>query len=321
MLKKIALVFLYFLWLNFVLTAQNSISGDTISREIFGSIISKSGSKVKIKMDEVTQKLPKTNTIGELSKYFEKELLGALINGWLTIGEVKVTGIENSILTITIIKEKSVITIDGVKEDHFIAGQKVKFSWKELAASDESMFEKGMKVVDNDMNTAMSYFKQTIALNPKHAEAWNMIGMIYNENKIYDSAAYFYSKAYELDTSNIKYIKNIAVNNSFLNKYSESYLFSSKAVLHGPADAEAHYLRAMTYLYYLGGNVSEIQKKQILSDLDFAVSVDEKDSYYIKERMGIRSYFHDDKGACEDAKKYQSIEGSSGDDLVKQYCK
>jgi len=321
MKRKLAVFIFCLIVVNIVLVAQNNIIGDTITRELFGTIVNKKGAKIKILLDTPDQRLPQVNTVGELMKKFEKELLGALMTGWLTIGEVKFDGKENMAAGFTLIEEKSVITVDGVKEDHFTAGQKVKFTWKEIATADEKLFNMGMKELDNNMITAMGFFKQAAAVNPQNAEAWNMIGMIQNESKVYDSAVYFYTKAYDLDTSNIKYIKNIAVTNTFLNNFSDAYLFSSKAVMHGPADAEARYLRAMTYFYLLNENISETQKTQILSDLDFAVSVDEHDSFYIKERMVIRSYFKDSAGACEDARKYKGLEGDAGDEFVKQYCK
>jgi len=321
MKRKLAAFIFCLMVVNFVLVAQNDITGDSITRELFGTIASKKGAKIKIVLDEPNQKLPQVNTVGDLMKKFEKELLGSVMTGWLTIGEVRFDGKENMVAGFTLIEEKSVITVDGVKEDHFTGGQKVKFSWKELATADEKFFNMGMKEVDNNMITAMGFFKKAVAVNPGHAEAWNMIGMIQNESKVYDSAVFFYTKAYHLDTSNIKYIKNIAVTNTFLNNFSDAYLFSAKAVLHGPADAEARYLRAMTYFYLLNENISETQKTQILSDLDFAVSVDENDSFYIKERMVIRSYFKDTAGACADAKKYKALEGEAGDEFVKQYCK
>lgn len=321
MKRKLSVLIFCLLVVNIVLVAQNNITGDTVTRELFGTIANKKGAKIKIVLDNTEQKLPQINTVGELMKKFEKEILGAKMSGWLTIGEVKFDGKENMTAGFTLIEEKSVITIDGVKEDHFTGGQKVKFSWKELATADEKYFNMGMKELDNNMIAAMGLFKQAAAVNPGNSEAWNMIGMIQNESKVYDSAVYFYSKAYELDTANIKYIKNIAVTNTFLNNFSDAYLFSSKAVLHGPADPEARYLRAMTYFYLLNENISDVQKKQILSDLDFAVSVDENDSFYIKERMVIRSYFKDSAGACEDARKYKALEGDAGDEFVKQYCK
>jgi len=321
MKRKLAVFIFCLLVVNIVLVAQNNITGDTVTRELFGTIVTKKGAKIKVVLDTPDQRLPQVNTVGELMKKFEKELLGTLMTGWLTIGEVKFDGKENLTAGFTLIEEKSEITVDGVKEDHFAAGLKVKFSWKELATADEKFFNMGMKELDNNMITAMGFFKQAAAANPKYAEAWNMIGMIQNESKVYDSAVYFYTKAYDLDTSNIKYIKNIAVTNTFLNNFADAYLFSSKAVLHSSADAEARYLRAMTYFYLLNENISETQKTQILSDLDFAVSVDENDSFYIKERMVIRSYFKDSAGACEDAKKFKSLEGDAGDEFVKQYCK
>ncbi len=321
MIKRSIILSIFLLFSISFIFAQNSISGDTITREIYGTITSKSGTKVKVTLEKDYEKLPKVNTEGELQKNFKSELFSAMISGWLSIGEMKVNSIEKRIITFTLIKELSAITENGVKRNHFIPGKTVKFTWKDLAQADELMFDKGMKIVETDLDAAMIFFRKTVVINPKHAEALNMIGMIHNETKVYDSAIYYFKKAYALDTINEIYCKNIAVTSTYLDQYADAYYFSDKAVLHAPKDAEAHYLRSMTLLYLLSGKISDDQKKQILSDLDFAVSVDTSDSYYYKERMAVRGYFHDDAGACEDAKKYQLLEGSVGDDFVKQYCK
>ncbi len=321
MAKRIIILVLFTLFSISFVFSQNSISGDTITREIYGTLTSKSGSKVKVTLDKEYEKLPKVNIEGELLKNFESEILSATVSGWLSIGEMKVNSIEKRIITLTLLKELSVITENGVKKNHFIPGKKIKFTWKDLAKPDELMFDKGKKIVDTDMDAAMLFFRKTVSINPKHAEAFNMIGMIHNEKKMYDSAIVYFKKAYTQDTANMIYCKNIAVTSTYLDQYADAYHFSDKAVLHAPSDAEAHYLRAMTSLYLLSGKINDDQKKQILSDLDFAVSVDTNDSYYYKERMAVRGYFHDDAGACEDAKKYQALEGSVGDDFVKQYCK
>lgn len=325
MKRKIVIFILCFFIFDIVLIAQDNIKSDSISHEIFGSILSKNGSKIKVKLDQVYSRIPKVNTSGELMKSFEKEVLGAKVSGWLVLGNVKFISKENLVTTFTLIEEKSIITIDGVKENHFIPWQKVKFCWKEPLSADEVFYEKGMKAMANDKPAAMGFFKQATAANPQHAEAWNMTGMIHNENKDYDSALYSYKIAYGFDTTNLKYIKNISITYTYINKFPEAYSYAVKAVMYGPADAEAHYLRAMTNLYYLiyylDGKISGTDKKQIMSDLDFAVSVDEKVSFYYKERMVVRNFFEDFTGACADAKKYQLLEGSTGDEFVKEYCK
>ncbi len=322
--KIVIFIFCFFLF-DIVLIAQDNSKSDSISHEILGSIVSKNGSKIKVKLDKGYPLMPKVNTLGELMKSFEKEMFGAKVNGWLTIGIVKFISKENLVFAFTLIEEKSIITIDGVKENHFVTGQQVKFNWKEALAVDEAFYEKGMEELENNKQAAIDFFKQAVAANPKNSEAWNMIGMMHNENKDYDSALYSYKIAYELDTTNLKYIKNISITYTYINKFPEAYSYAVKAVMYGPADAEAHYLRAMTNLYYLiyylDGKISGTDKKQILSDLDFAVSVDEKVSFYYKERMVVRNFFEDFTGACADAKKYQSLEGSAGDEFVKEYCK
>jgi len=322
---KVAIVFVLCLCLfNIALRGQNVSPGDTITEEMQGLILSKKGDEINVLMNDSATKIPALHMVGELSKSFEKEILGTTVTGWLTIGIVKVVGIKERIIRLAVLEEKSIITIDGVKQDQFTPGQTIKLTWKMLVSPDEILFRKGLQEYDNSKPSAINYFRQTTIINPKHAEAFNMIGIIHHQNNIFDSAVIYYKKAWMLDTSNITYIKNIAVASTNLNLYSEAYLFAEKAVFHSPDDAEAHYLRAITYLYAIiyswKGEMTAIQKKQILSDMDFAVTTNENDSFYYKERMIIRSFFLDYAGACEDAKKYRALEGSAGDAFVIEYC-
>ncbi|HOV11159.1 MAG TPA: hypothetical protein PLT47_02485 [Bacteroidales bacterium] len=325
-MKRIATVIVFCFYIFILpICAQNSSGADTIYYEIQGLILLKKNTEINVVINEPIAKMPALNTVGELSKSFEKEFAGTKITGWLTIGIVKIVGFKNQVIRFILIEEKSEITVDGVKQDHFGNGQTVKFTWKELAGPDQILFDKGLKEYDNkNKQAAMNYFKQVVVINPKHAEAINMIGILYHENSVYDSAVFYYKKAWKYDTANIAYIKNIAIASTNLDKYSEAYNFALKAVFHAPDDAEAHYLRAITYLYAiiysLNGEMTAADKKQILSDMDFAVSVNENDSFYYKERMIIRSFFQDYTGACEDAKKYRALEGSAGDKFVIEYC-
>jgi hypothetical protein len=60
-------------------------------------------------------------------------IFGAKTTGWLDVGEMKIQSVENNIVTMVLLEEKSIITINGQKEDHFKPGFTVKFGWNEKA--------------------------------------------------------------------------------------------------------------------------------------------------------------------------------------------
>jgi len=105
---------------------------DSVHYEFSGTIISRAGNIVKVKQTDNSM-LPGKDIKGILSKYFEKIIFGAKTTGWLDVGEMKIQSVENNIVTMVLLEEKSIITINGQKEDHFKPGFTVKFGWDEKA--------------------------------------------------------------------------------------------------------------------------------------------------------------------------------------------
>lgn len=79
-----------------------------------------------------SSRLPGKNIEGTLSKYFEKIIFDVNTKGWLDVGKMKIKAVENKIITMELLEETSVITINGQKEDHFQPGFVVKFNWEEF---------------------------------------------------------------------------------------------------------------------------------------------------------------------------------------------
>ena len=118
------------------LATQATPKNDTLEHSIEGKITYKSGNVVKVQILQ-EEEMPVNGTEGELSKYFETELFGASVTGWLAIGKMKVTGINGDIVSFMLLEELSVVTENGVKKDHFVVGNRVKFLWKVAVSSDE----------------------------------------------------------------------------------------------------------------------------------------------------------------------------------------
>jgi hypothetical protein len=111
---------------------NNSQQNDSVHYEFSGTIISRTGNIVKVQQTD-NGMLPGKGEKGTLSKYFEKIIFGAKTTGWLDVGEMKIQSVENNIVTMILLEEKSIITINGQKEDHFKPGFTVKFGWNEKA--------------------------------------------------------------------------------------------------------------------------------------------------------------------------------------------
>ena len=106
-------------------------TADTLELEVTGIILSKSGKTVKMNAVSDTL-LPALKVKGELSKYFERELFGGIVTGWMSIGTMEVTAVSGKTISFLLVEELSVVYENGVKKDHFKPGQKVKFVWKHI---------------------------------------------------------------------------------------------------------------------------------------------------------------------------------------------
>ena len=48
---------------------------------------------------------------------------------WLTVADVKVSAVSKTTVTLTLVEETSVITVDGQKVDHFTKDSKTRLEW------------------------------------------------------------------------------------------------------------------------------------------------------------------------------------------------
>lgn len=97
-----------------------------------GTIATVKGKVFTVKMDNIDV-LPSKSDSCAISKDISgtKNPFGIKItSGWLGIGNIVVSGINNNILTCKIVKETSEIIINGKKQGHFVPGKKVKLEWK-----------------------------------------------------------------------------------------------------------------------------------------------------------------------------------------------
>ena len=122
----VLIIFLF----NFSFSQSNTGTKDSTSYEFQGRILSRNADIITVQQTD-TVRLPVKNTLGTLSKYFEKVLFGANVTGWLDVGKMKVTATNKSVVTMKLLAEISMITVDGKQEDHFQPGFVVKFFWKE----------------------------------------------------------------------------------------------------------------------------------------------------------------------------------------------
>lgn len=293
--------------------------GDSVEYEVTGKITYKSGTVVKIQNTSKTA-MPVIGQEGVLSKSFETELFGGTATGWMSIGSMKVTAIAGDIITFSLLKELSVVTENGVKKNHFVIDKEVKFEWKELVSPEEAAYEKGQDIVNTDIEQALVYYRQAVALNPSHAKSLNMIGMILTEKEQGDSAYVYFKKAADTDLHNAQYEKNVAISAFNAGNTAVAYEYADKATKSDSKDGEAYYLRGLMNYLLNKAQLDDAIKQKVLLDLDKAIELTPEESFYYSERAFLRKEFGNLAGACEDAKKAKLQGAENGDELIQTYC-
>jgi len=97
----------------------------TGSRQL-GTIASVSGDRVVLKASD---NFPPVGSTGKLWKQTSKKLGASEIEFWLDIARVKILESGAGAVTLQVLEEKSVLTVNGRKQSHFTEGAKTKLEW------------------------------------------------------------------------------------------------------------------------------------------------------------------------------------------------
>lgn len=65
------------------------------------------------------------------------------------------------------------------------------------------------KLIDNEYEASIAYFKNALFLDPELSISWNNLGTAYSRNEQEDIAEYAYRKAFSIDRSNITAVNNL----------------------------------------------------------------------------------------------------------------
>lgn len=308
-----------------VFTASAQENADSLDYSLEGKISYKSGTTVKMEITNPGD-LPVVGQEGVLSKYFETELFGGTVSGWMSIGKMKVTAVTKSQITYLLEEELSVVTENGVKKNHFVIGKEVKFEWKMPASKDEVLVGKALDAIDTDPAAALGYLHQAIVLNDRNAGAYNILGTLYDRQEIRDSAVYYFIRAYWLDSTNINYCSNLTIALDRAGFHEKASEYADKLVRLDTLNAESYHTRAQVFYFWKATSVNSMaemkpeDKDRILSDLNRSVKLDPQNAFYYSERAFIRKESGDLTGSCEDAKMASKLGASDGEDLIRTYC-
>ena len=110
-------------WIAFAATTQ----AQTGSLE--ATVISRKGNIVELHPTRFTGQDYATGTIADMSKHFEEKMGNMTMQGWLVVAKVEFIPTARQNIEIKILEEKSEITVNGEKVNHFKPGKIMKLEW------------------------------------------------------------------------------------------------------------------------------------------------------------------------------------------------
>ncbi len=106
--------------------------------EFEGTLVARAGNIVRVKLNADSDVPPGAHA--DLLRYFEGKpgeanplgvlggLLGGNVQGWMSIARVTVGPVKNHVVALTIVEERSKITVNGRKTNHFTPAARVKLT-------------------------------------------------------------------------------------------------------------------------------------------------------------------------------------------------
>jgi len=109
-------------------------------------------------------------------------------------------------------------------------------------------FEDGKRLyAAKNYKEALKAFREVVKLDPKHAGAYNYLGLTYKHLGLYDEAAKAYVQAIKLQPQNHVFLFNLGMLMYAANSYANAATAFEKAIQLKPEDADSHYMLARTY--------------------------------------------------------------------------
>jgi hypothetical protein len=110
-------------------TFLTAIAAHAQSGSLEGTIVSHKGNVVTIHPTSFTGTEATNGTIADMSKHFEEKMGNMTMSGWLVVAKIEFIPTTHQNTDIKILQEKSEITVNGEKVDHFKVGKRIKLEW------------------------------------------------------------------------------------------------------------------------------------------------------------------------------------------------
>ncbi len=113
----------------------------------------------------------------------------------------------------------------------------------------EALLYKGYLFVEffHDNDSAKTCYEEALRINPRNAEAWRLVGVVFHNLERYRKAISCYNRAVRINRRNHRVWKDKGDALNCLGRSRKAIACYRKAVEENPRDAAAWYMMALTY--------------------------------------------------------------------------
>lgn len=123
-MKSTVLLLLVFFLTSESISAQEVKCGDALSA--FEGILATASSKTPI-INKDRGSIPEVGQKGELLVRFESEFFGSVVTGTMVIAKAEIQAVTGNKITLKVLEELSIMTVNGKKKNHFRKGREAIF--------------------------------------------------------------------------------------------------------------------------------------------------------------------------------------------------
>ena len=197
--------------------------------------------------------------------------------------------------------------------DDIIAKLKTFGTFSSIGQTDEEYFKSAnSKDAAGDYLGALEDYDKAIEINPNNARIYSNRGLAKNSLKDYSGAIEDFNKSIEIDPTNSYPYYNTGIAKYNLQDYSGALESYNKAIDLDPNYTDAYFNRSLTKAY-LGNFIGS------LMDSDYTIKLNPNYAQAYVNRGVAKLNTNDKQGACQDARKAQSL-GYDSSQLIKLTC-
>ncbi len=190
-------------------------------------------------------------------------------------------------------------------------------------ATDSATIESSRMELAAAVDSAIGFLRICAAVNTEEYRSYEAMGLVYDRNENADSALYFFTKAYEMEPSNLHLIQSIAYSHIQLKDWDNSIKFFHKVLELTPDDINTIQNMAVCFNnLQMYDSVYAYNQMAIKTDSTIASAWYDLGQLWLwrSQTYSDSTKYFKQEGIEKEANKYQSLQAAALDSSAHYYC-